>query len=196
MKVVGITGSIASGKTFVINFLAEQGYPSFNCDNFVASLYQTPEFLKHLAETFPEFASGEKHEIAKEIFGSPERLKRLEQLVHPYVYEAIKRFIDDGKESGEKVVVVEIPLLFEAGFQLMCDYVVAVHCDEATRKHRALEFRGMTEDIFNKISSQQLSSEEKVHRSDFVLYSNKTEEDLKKQIKGVMSQIAIKMVEM
>ncbi|MDF2965655.1 MAG: coaE [Rickettsiaceae bacterium] len=172
MKLIAITGSIASGKTFTSSIIENHGYPVFYCDKYVASLYDDKEFSKKLEYIFPAIKPISKANISKRIFDDEQEKSKLEKLVHPLVETTILQFIDKCRSKGARLVFVEIPLLFETNKQNLFDYIITVTCSDEVREKRALERSGMTREKLKKILNNQIPDKLKVGLSDFVLHSD------------------------
>ncbi|MCC2646523.1 MAG: hypothetical protein K0R02_588 [Rickettsiaceae bacterium] len=190
MKIIGITGSIASGKTFASNFIESLGYDVFYCDKFVARLYENSDFLSKVKSLFPYIEPLTKQKIAEYIFTHEAERKKLEELIHPLVRQGLKEFIEQVTPKGRNLVFAEVPLLFEAGAEQLFDIIIAVTCDDKVREERALQREGMTNDKLQKILKTQLPDKEKIMRSDFVLHSNDNELVFKEKIHALIKELS------
>ncbi|OGW77894.1 MAG: dephospho-CoA kinase [Omnitrophica bacterium GWA2_52_8] len=128
-KVVGLTGSFGSGKSTVANMFRQLGAFVCDADAIAHETLRTgsPVYQK-IKKLFPELkapkdSSLNRKEIAQVVFQDPERRMRLEAVVHPYVFQ---RLAEEAAAAQEKVVILEVPLLFESGFQKMCDQTIVV----------------------------------------------------------------------
>ena len=134
--VIGITGKIASGKSTVTKLFKEKGCPTISSDEIVTNLYKELSFKKKLIEMFsPEVLNDDlsisKGYIKNVINLNPNKKKELEELVHPLVRAKIESFISS--HMNEKMVVVEVPLLFEAGFENLFDVIIGVQASSLTQ---------------------------------------------------------------
>jgi shikimate dehydrogenase len=160
LKVIGLTGGIASGKSEVAKIIAAEGIPVLDADKAVHELYEDGTAAAQLKHDFPEACSGQKVDrtvLSSIISGDPEKLARLERLVHPLVREREMAFLDACKARGEKLAVLEIPLLVEAGRARDCDQVIAVEAPTHLRRTRAMERPGMTEEKLMRIMGRQVT---------------------------------------
>jgi dephospho-CoA kinase len=167
---LGLTGSIASGKSTVLKAFAELGVPTFSSDAAVHELYEG-EAVAPIEALFPGVERNgaiDRAALAEKVLGNPEQLSRLEAIVHPLVRARIARFLDDAEKAGAFLAVVDIPLLFEGGFDYGLDAVAVTVTDEPQLRQRALSRPGMTVDKLDAILARQLPQDEKKRRASFV----------------------------
>ena len=171
MIVIGLTGSIAMGKSTVAAMLAELGVPTFNADDAVRDFY-AGEGAKPVEAVFPGVSVAgqiDRERLAERVFGDAAALARLEGLVHPAVAKARARFLERAAANGRRMAVVDVPLLFETGGDSDVDLVVVVSAPESVQRARALKRAGMTEAKLAAVLSRQLSDAEKRRRAHFVI---------------------------
>ncbi len=171
MIVAGLTGSIAMGKSTVSAMFAELGVPTFDADHAVRDFY-AGDGAKTVDAAFPGVTvSGEvdRERLGARVLGDAEALKRLEGLVHPAVAEARAGFLKRAAAAGRRLVVVDVPLLFETGGEGTVDLVLVVSAPESVQRARALGRPGMTEAKLEAILSRQTSDTEKRRRAHFVI---------------------------
>lgn len=123
---------------------------------------------------------------------APQRLKELEELVHPLVHEKMQEFLVDARKSGAELAVLEIPLLFETGRAYPVDAVAVTACSEAKQRRRALARPGMTVEKFETILARQLPQADKKVRADFVINTDKGIEDTATQIAQIIAKCRAK----
>jgi dephospho-CoA kinase len=170
---LGLTGSIASGKSTALKEFAALGVPTFSSDDAVHELYRG-EAVPAVEALFPGVGHNgaiDRPELSKRLLEAPERLKELEAAVHPLVRARIGRFLTDAEASGAKLVVVDIPLLFESGFDYGLDRVATTFAPDAEIRERALARPGMTVEKLEAILARQMSQDEKRKRADYVIYT-------------------------
>jgi dephospho-CoA kinase len=168
---LGLTGSIASGKTTVLKAFAALGVPIFSSDDAVHELYQG-EAVPAVEALFPGVSHNgaiDRAELGKRIVQQPERLKELEAAVHPLVRARIARFLADAQAAGAKLAVVDIPLLFETGFDYGLDRVATTWAPDEEIRARALARPGMTVEKLEAILARQMPQDEKRKRADYVI---------------------------
>jgi len=129
MMIVGITGLISSGKTFVGDYLIQLGYITFDADKVSRESYCCLDICNQIYKVFPDLsgflADDLRSAIAKFIFQDYSKLKLLENIIHPYVRNEMHRFLASNQQ--EKVVFLDIPLLFENKMESMFDKVIVKH---------------------------------------------------------------------
>jgi dephospho-CoA kinase len=170
LQKLGLTGSIATGKSTVLKAFADLGVPTFSSDAAVHELYRD-EAVAPVEALFPGVARNgviDREALGREVLGNPEKFKALEAIVHPLVRARIARFLDEAEKSGAVLAVVDIPLLFEGGFDYGLDAVAVTICDEATQRQRALARPGMTVEKLDAILARQMPQAEKKRRASFV----------------------------
>jgi dephospho-CoA kinase len=167
---IGITGSIASGKSTVLKAFADLGVPVFSADQAVAELYQG-EAVGPVEALFPGVTTSghiDKTLLSQRLAAEPNGFKRLEELVHPLVRARIARFLDEAEAAGHALAVVEVPLLFESGYDYGFDAIGVTWVDEAIQRQRALARPGMTVDKLDTILARQLPQAEKKARATYL----------------------------
>lgn len=177
MKKVAITGNIASGKSAVEDILKSYGYKTLCADKIVANLYQNEKILAQLENTF---STSEKKEIAQIVFNDAQKKLELEKIIHPFVKSEILNFFQ--KNSGEKLIFVSVPLLFEAGFDTMFDKIIFVTADENTRLKRVMKRDNCDKNFAQKKISAQAPEKGKIEKSNYIIKNNSSFEELKKQV--------------
>ena len=163
MLKIGITGSFASGKSSVLHYLESKGYNSFSCDECVRELYNDQIVVSTIIEAFPELESFNKQKLSKIIYADKKKRQKLELIIHPLVATKLESFLS--VNNTEKKVFIEIPLLFEAGWEKYCDIIVNLYCDKNIREKRAAE-RGIKTELFTEIDKAQLPESIKIQSAD------------------------------
>lgn len=177
MKTIGLVGGIASGKSWIAARLAEQGAVIVDADRLGHEALAEPEVQAALRERFGEEifdSSGgvDRKKIASRVFGpSPEHaqaLRDLEAVVHPRIAAKMQEAIHAARAAGRPAVVLDAPLLLEAGWNLLCDAVWFVEADEAERRSRAAA-RGWTPEQFSSREAAQTGLDLKRARADCII---------------------------
>jgi dephospho-CoA kinase len=169
--VIGLTGSIAMGKSTVSAMFAELGVPAFDADDAVRGFY-AGDGATAIEAAFPGVVvSGQvdRERLGARVLGDREALQRLEGLVHPAVADARAHFVDRAVAAGRRFTIVDVPLLFETGGEANVDLVVVVSAPESIQRRRALSRAGMTEAKLKAILARQMSDAEKRRRAHFVI---------------------------
>ena len=159
---LGLTGSIASGKSTALRAFAELGVPVFSSDDIVHELYRA-EAVPAVEGLFPGVShNGEidRAMLSARLLEQPQRLAELEAVIHPLVRARIARFLREAEASGAPLAVVDIPLLYETGYAFGLDKVAVTAAPDATIRERALARPGMTVEKLDAILARQLPQAE------------------------------------
>jgi dephospho-CoA kinase len=191
MLVIGLTGGIGMGKTEAAAQFARRGIPVFNADACVHSLYEGPAVAAIEGE-FPGVARGgrvDRRLLSERIAGAPERLRKLEAIVHPLVVRAEIDWLIAQERAGMRFAVLEIPLLFETDAHQRVDVTIVVSAPEPLQKERVLARPGMTADKLEHLLARQLSDAERRARADIVVDSGMGLENMHAQIDKIIESL-------
>ena len=173
--IIGLTGGIASGKTTILRFIKKQNIPTHDSDKTVAGLYNNPtqEFINYLkliglGETIKQKKIYKK-KVRDRVLKNKKKLLKLEQFLHKKVRISRDRFIKKSKKRRNKIVVLDIPLLFESGLESICDYIFLAYCPLKIRSERALKRNKMDKATLDKFIKLQMPDDLKIIKSDFVI---------------------------
>jgi len=190
--VLGLTGSFGMGKSTTARFFAEAGVPVHDADAVVHRLYEGEAVLA-IEAAFPGTTAGgkvDRSRLAARVLNDPPALKRLEAIVHPLVQAAEQRLLAEAEARGEKVAVLDIPLLFETGGDQRVDAVVVVSAPSEVQRARALERPGMTLEKLELILAKQMPDAEKRRRADFVVDTSQGFEAARQQVRAILDAVA------
>jgi dephospho-CoA kinase len=187
LKSIAITGSFASGKSFILEFIKSMGYRVFSCDEYVQSLYLRDDIKQLVVKNIDNLDFFDKKKLIDIIYNDSKQRKRLEKIIHPLVKEGILDFKKVNR--SENILFSEVPLLFETGFEQYFDYSICVFCDEEIRAIRASRKKNFSPQIFNQLNKIQLSQQEKRKKSDFSIKSQGSAEQIKTEIKKIIGRI-------
>jgi len=190
--ILGLTGSIGMGKSTVAAMFAGEGVPVFDADAEVHRL-QGPggRLLEEIESAFPG-STGEsgvdRALLGKAVFGNPDALRRLEAIVHPAVAHERALFLESNR--ARPLVVLDIPLLFEAGGWQQVDRIAVVSAPGQVQRARVLARPGMTEARFESILAKQMPDAEKRERADFVIPTGGTLDETRAAVRAVIACLA------
>jgi dephospho-CoA kinase len=187
--VLCLTGSLGMGKSTAARFFAEAGVPVHDSDAAVHALYEG-EAVAAIEAAFPGSTAGgkvDRTKLAAMVLSDSAALAKLEAIVHPLVSVSTDKFLADAQASGAEVVVLDVPLLFEANLECRCDAVVVVSAPAEMQRGRAFERPGMTEEKFTAILAKQLPDAEKRRRADFVLDSSRDFGHARAQVRDILA---------
>jgi dephospho-CoA kinase len=186
--IVGLTGSIAMGKSTVAAMFAAEGAPFFDSDAAVHAFYRGAG-ASTVESLFPGVLLDgviDRDRLAQRVLGDSAALARLEGVVHPAVAKARRDFVLSAAAQGRRLVVIDIPLLFESGSEVSLDVIVVVSASETVQKARALAREGMTFDRFDKIIARQIPDTEKRRRAHVVIDTNGAVEVTRDRVRGFL----------
>ena len=182
MKKVGITGSIASGKTTAAYIMAGKKYPLFSADKTVSSLYKKKFFTEILVKKFKLGKNKKiKEQIKQVLKKNKKNIYKLEAIVHPLVRKEMKIFL----KRKNKFLFLEIPLLVESKLNKYFDKVIFINAKKKTRLKRYLKKRG-NKKTFNLLDSRQLSPTLKKKLCNYTINNNHSLAIFKKAVKNFM----------
>ena len=191
MLKIGLTGSIATGKSTILEAFASLGVPVFSSDEAVHALYRG-EAVAPIERLFPGVARNgviDRAELARRLVADPERLSEVETIVHPLVRNQIAWFFKGAEGNGAPLAVADIPLLFERGFDYGLDAVVVTVVDEPTQRERALRRPGMTEEKLEAMLARQMPQAEKRRRADYVIDTSAPPEVNREQVRALVEDL-------
>ncbi len=194
MVLLGLTGSIAMGKSVAARSFRCLGVPVFDADATVHRLFQPGgAAVAPVLAAFPGSgdASGgiDRRALGRLVFGNEPALRRLEAIVHPLVREAQRRFLAAGAAQRTPLVVLDIPLLFETGGAKLVDAVAVVSAPAFLQAQRVLRRPGMTPARFAAILARQVPDEAKRKRADFVIKSGLSKRHATAAVAGIIDQL-------
>ena len=189
MKVIGLTGGIGSGKSTVSRFLAELGAVILNADEVGHEAFKPDtEIWRKVVAAFgrqiltPD-GNIDRKKLGETVFNNAESLSRLNQLMHPWMYAQVKTQLEECRRQGIRVVVLEAPLLLEAGWTSLVDEVWVTTAPEATVLKRLEERSGMSQaESLARIRSQ-LSTAERAKHADVVINTDCDLDELRAKVK-------------
>jgi dephospho-CoA kinase len=191
MFVLGLTGSIGMGKTTTAKLFADFGVPVHDADATVHRLYEG-EAVAAIEAAFPGSTKAGKVDraaLSAQVVGKPDKLRRLEAIVHPLVRAAEAQFLDAAERAGAKVAVLDIPLLFETGGDQRVDAVVVVTAPPEVQRARVLE-RGISAAQLEALLIRQMPDAEKRARADFIVDTSRGIESARAQVQDILAAIA------
>ena len=171
--VIGLTGGIATGKSTVAGMLLDRGGWIFDADGCVHALLAPGGKAEQIVmNQFPQAIEDGKIDrslLGKIIFADAEKRKQLEAILHPMVKEEELVFIENCRRENAFYAVLEIPLLFESGADVLCDITVTTECPYDVQMVRALERPHMSKEKFEQIFASQMTQEERRAKADWVI---------------------------
>ena len=196
MHIIGLTGSIASGKSTASEMLMQMGYWLHDADKTVHQL-MGPDgaALTDIATEFQldiDQAIGvNRAELGRMVFQDPEKRAALEAILHPMVSANRHRFLQQARMFGARTVILDVPLLFETGTDRLCDYIITLWAPDFLQIRRALSRPAMTSDKLTAILAAQWSQTEKSRLSDLALPSGLGKAETRKRLQRFLKRNAL-----
>ncbi|WP_407965508.1 dephospho-CoA kinase [Bartonella sp. C271] len=192
MKIIGLTGSIAMGKSTAADFFKQAGVPVFSADEAVHQLYSDELTVSLIERAFPGVIENNlvnRMKLSEIVVNNSKKLKILEKIIHPLVQKKEEEFINIARQQKKKLVVLDIPLLFETKSENRVDSIVVVSSPPEIQKARAMNRPNMNEEKFSIINTRQVSDKQKRKYADFVINTGKDLEDTRQQVLQVIKSL-------
>ncbi len=191
MLIVGLTGSIAMGKSKTASIFKDLGYKVFDADQAVHDLYANDlDIIKDISEICPIAIIDNKvnrQALSECIAKDSTIIKNIEAVVHPRIQILRNEFIKVAEQQGSEFVLLDIPLLFETGREDEVDKIIVVTTSPEIQRQRALDRPNLSKEKFEWILSKQLSDSEKRKRADFIVDTSVSVEDATLQVKKIVA---------
>jgi len=195
MKVIGLTGGIGSGKSTVSRLLGEMGAVLIDADKVGHEAYQPgTETWTELVAAFGEGIVApdrtiDRRKLGAIVFAAPEELSRLNRIVHPRMFNMMKDRIEEYRQQGVEVVVMEAAILFEANWTPLVDEVWVTVTSESAVVQRAIERTGLPEEQIRARIHSQLSNEERIRQADVVITNDGDIEELRTKVDALWKKL-------
>lgn len=194
MKRIGLTGSIAMGKSETLKMFARLGCAVFDADSAVHELYALGgAAVPAVEKLFPEAiknGSVDREILSRYVLGNSAALQDLEKIIHPLVRQAQAAFIAKHDRKGTAIVVLDIPLLYETQRQTEFDYVVLASTTAQIQHDRAMKRPGMTEEKLRNILSRQLPDDQKRNLADFIVDTGQGLDAAFEQVRKIVETVS------
>lgn len=189
MLLVGLTGSIGMGKSTAAAHLRRLGLPVFDADDEVHNVYEN-EAVPLIERAFPGTtgpAGVDRAKLSQVLTENPALFPRLEAIVHPLIRARQQDFLRKCAARGEKIAVLDIPLLFESRLEDLVDIILVVSAAAETQRARVLARPGMTPEKFERLLARQMPDAEKRRRAHFVVDTNGPPEACARQLDAILA---------
>lgn len=192
MVILGLTGSIGTGKSTTAKIFRGYGIPVYDADKTVHQLYQNPEQTP-IAQAFPSaIRDGQVDRTALKaiLADDASKLTLLEMIIHPIIQQIEKKMRQKLESEGHRLMVLDIPLLFETGAEKRCDLVLVTHVNETEQKHRVLARSGMKEDDFYRLLARQMPQIQKCRLAHLCLNTGLGIEHAKREVSNILRSLS------
>ena len=195
MILVGLTGNIGSGKSSVATLLAEHGATIVDADVLARRAVElgTPAYERIVARWGSAVLSPDGHldraALRRIVFADPQQLEELNRIVHPEVERLGDELIDAARARGDRIVVCDVPLLFERHMTDRFDRILLVDADRAIRLERLVKDRGLRETEAMEMIAAQMPAELKRARADFIIDNNGSLAQLERRVDDVWNAL-------
>ena len=191
MIVLGLTGSIGMGKSTTASMFKDNGVAVHDADETVHRLY-SGKAAQLVEAAFPGTTGKngvDRSKLAKFVVGNEQQMKKLEAIIHPLVRREEEAFLAKAKTHGAKLVILDIPLLFETGGNKRVDGIVVVTAPYSIQSQRVLAREGMSEEKFAAILARQYPDKEKRKNADFIIDTSKGMESACNEVAAIIKQV-------
>lgn len=186
-KIIGLTGGIGSGKTLVAKYIESLGIPVYIADDEAKKLMASPEMIAEVRNAFGDEVMDnevlDREKLAQIVFNNPEKLKRLNSIVHPKVKKHFDNWVQNQKNQA--FVIKEAAILFETGGDKYCDAVITVMAPLETKLQRVMERDKTDKDAVLKRMQSQWTDEQRIVKSDYIIHNISVKETYK-QIEQIL----------
>jgi len=172
MKIIGITGSIGCGKTYLANLLKSMGYSVYNPDLWVRNLYKKNNFLNVIKQNFPTVfdvnGNFNKRKLREIVFNDNKQLKKLENIIHPFLKIKLKKIISKFARK-EDFLFLDVALLLEMNWDKYCDFIIVADVEKEIQIKRVMERDGVKREDVEKIIAVQSDKMIKYASADYII---------------------------
>ncbi len=196
MKIIGITGPIGSGKSYIANLFEQKGFAHLDTDEIYHELVSSEtECTRQIKEYFGDSVIAPDGSVDRKILGGivfndKAKLEALNKITHAHVETRTKALIAELKKNGERAVIIEVPLMFESGFDKLCDAVICVISDTEARIQRVMQRNLLTREQAELRMKNQKSTEYYRSNSDYTVVNN-GDEDINEQIRRILEKMGL-----
>ena len=199
MRVIALTGGIGCGKSTASAFFQTMGIPCIDADKLCHELYNSgnPDLLRKITERWGNgvLTDGrlDRAALADIVFQNKNELDALNAMIKPFAEQEVCRRLELFRNDGEKAVLLDVPLLYEAGWDELADIVIAVWTPPAIRDERLQRCRGWDLAEIRRRQQFQMEDNEKLERADYGIINSGTQAELEEQCRTVWEQISSRL---
>ncbi len=192
IKIIGLTGQSGAGKSTVSRIFSDEGFPTINADEISHCVSDNKAFLDEVSKLFPDCVTGcglDRQKLAGIVFNDSVKLKAYTDIIFPYISREIFRCIETFRSSGESLVLLDAPTLFESGLDDICSSVVSVIAPMELKIQRVLERDGIPVEMVKSRLGSQKSDEMFMNKSQFTIVNNSDIDSLREKTLCVIEEL-------
>ncbi|MEA1937841.1 MAG: dephospho-CoA kinase [Pseudomonadota bacterium] len=192
MKILGLTGSIGMGKTHAMRALRRMHLPVFDADETVHALLESQAISQLIGARFPECLTREKVDrraLGDLVFSDRLALEELEGWLHPLVAARIESFLTAQRRERQRIVVLDVPLLFETGMDSYCDAVICVTAPSFVQHARVLRRTGMNAAKLDGVLTRQMPDRDKCRYADYIVHTGGHRGDTWRHLRRIVADL-------
>ena len=192
---LGLTGGIASGKSTADDFFKKRNIPIIDSDLIAHQIMEVGQNGYNAIVAYfgtnilNDDQTINRRQLGEIVFNDKAKLKKLNELTHPLVHQEIKRQMEQYRLNQEKLVVIDVPLLFESGFESLCDGVLVISISPELQLKRLMKRNNFTEKEALVRINNQMPLSEKEKRATYVVANTGTINDLEKRLSDLLQKI-------
>lgn len=179
------------GKSTTSQMFRDEGIAVYDADATVHELY-SGKAAPLIEEAFPNTTADgtvDRVKLSEYVIGKPDNMKKLEAIIHPLIHQEEQEFLKSSKARGEKLVVLDIPLLFETGGINRVDKIIVVTAPASVQRERVLARDGMSEEKFEAILACQVPDSQKREKADFLIDTSQGLEETRSKVKEIIQAL-------
>ncbi|MCD7785145.1 MAG: dephospho-CoA kinase [Oscillospiraceae bacterium] len=192
IRVIGLTGQSGAGKSTVSGIFASEGFPTIDADEISHKVSSIRSFLGEVYGLFPDCVTDaglDRQKLAGIVFCDCEKLKSYTDIIYPYITREIFKSIEDYRERGERLALLDAPTLFESGLDDICSSVVSVIAPMELKIQRVLERDGIPVEMVKTRLSSQKSDDIFISKSQFIIVNNSDIDSLREKTLCVIDEL-------
>jgi len=194
MKVIGLTGGIASGKSLVSDWFRKVHIKVIDADSVYKNLLKVDNNLYNEVTNAFKLEKNENNRLdfkllARIVFNDKSKLESLNKITHPYVIKKIEEMISEYKQKGEDIIILAVPLLFEAKMEYLCDKIICVYLDCETQIERLMNRSNLDREVALKRIESQMDLNQKKAKADYVIDNSYSRDNSYLQFIRILAKI-------
>ena len=190
---LGLTGSIGMGKSTTANMFRDAGVPVHDADATVHALYHG-EAVSPIEAAFPGVSADgvvDRTLLSQRVLNDAQAMRKLEAIVHPLVQAREQEFLEEAHSNGARLVVLDIPLLFETGGKKRVSKILVVTAPSHVQRQRVMSRPGMTKEKFEAILARQVPDAEKRSHADYIIDTSLGMDAARKTVAAIIEELSV-----